>query len=61
MLRVIGQLGAGSRQLNEEMSVFLEKHDLHPPIAEVYEFEAADKALKALSSLKVPGKIVVRC
>lgn len=61
VLRVIGQLGAASRQVNEEMSAFLEKHDLHPTIAEVFEFEEADKALAALTNLKVPGKIIVRC
>ena len=39
----------------------MEKHQLHPPIVEIFEFEQADKALKSLSKLTAPGKIVVRC
>ena len=56
-----GQLGAGSREIFEEMAVFMEKHDLHPPVAQVFEFEDAEKGLKALTKLSTPGKIVVRC
>ncbi|KAK5173691.1 uncharacterized protein LTR77_002372 [Saxophila tyrrhenica] len=56
-----GQLGASSREVFEEMSAFMEKHDLHPPVAQVFEFEQAEEALKALTTLTVPGKIVVRC
>ncbi len=58
---VTGHLGAGSREVSEEMSAFMEKHDLHPQVAEVYEFEKAQEALKALTNLTAPGKIVVRC
>ena len=58
---MVGQLGAGSREVSEALAAFMEKHDLHPPIAETFEFEQADKALEELLRLKVPGKVVVRC
>ncbi|KAK0261752.1 hypothetical protein LTR91_011309 [Friedmanniomyces endolithicus] len=55
-----GHLGAGNKEMGEELSVFMEKHQLHPPIAELFEFEEAEKALKASKKLAKPGKIVVR-
>jgi len=55
-----GQLGAGNKEMGEELSAFMEKHQLHPPIAELFEFEEAEKALKASKKLAKPGKIVVR-
>ena len=45
----------------EELSTFIEQHQLHPPVAKVFEFEEADKALKALTTFNGVGKIVVRC
>jgi NADPH:quinone reductase-like Zn-dependent oxidoreductase len=42
-----------------ELSAFAEKHQLHPPIAQVSEFEEADKALEALRESTGVGKIVV--
>ncbi|KAK3710293.1 hypothetical protein LTR37_010359 [Vermiconidia calcicola] len=56
-----GQLGAGSRQMAEELSAFMARHDLHPPVAEVFDFEKAPEALEALTKLSAPGKIVLRC
>jgi NADPH:quinone reductase-like Zn-dependent oxidoreductase len=44
-----------------ELSAFLDKHKLHPPIAQEFAFEDADEALKALDHLSSPGKIIVRC
>jgi NADPH:quinone reductase-like Zn-dependent oxidoreductase len=61
MLRAVsGHLGAGSREMTEELSALMERHRLHPPIAETFEFERADKGLDALVNLSAPGKIVVR-
>jgi len=57
---VVGQPGASSREIHEYLSRFLEQHQIHPPVAEVYEFEDAKQALDALSTLNKPGKIVVR-
>ena len=57
---VRGQLGAGSRQMAEELSAFMEKHKLHPPIAETFEFEKTDKALDALVKFIGVGKIVIQ-
>ncbi|KXT09365.1 hypothetical protein AC579_3827 [Pseudocercospora musae] len=53
-------LGAGSRELSQELADFLCEHQIHPPIAATFEFEQADKALEALKTLSVPGKIVVK-
>ncbi|KAI7337095.1 hypothetical protein KC315_g2506 [Hortaea werneckii] len=55
-----GQLGAGSRDHLAELARFMEKHQLHPQIAQTFDFEEADKALQALVELAAPGKIVVR-
>ena len=57
---MVGQLGASSREVHEYLSTFLEQHQIHPPVAEVYKFEEAKQALDALSTLNKPGKIVVR-
>lgn len=43
-----------------ELSAFMDKHKLHPPIASTFEFEEAGKALEALDTLSRPGKIVIR-
>lgn len=47
--------------MSEELSAFLEKHQLHPPTAALFEFEDTVKAVKELDSLSKPGKIIVRC
>ncbi|KAK6434214.1 hypothetical protein LTR95_009606 [Oleoguttula sp. CCFEE 5521] len=52
--------GAGSKEMAIELSTFAEKHQLHPPIAQVFEFEEADKAMEALRTLSGVGKIVIR-
>jgi hypothetical protein len=41
-----GRLGGGSCDMMVELSAFAEKHQLHPPIAQVFELEEADEALK---------------
>lgn len=46
--------------MSDELSAFVEKHDIHPPIAKVYEFEDADKAIQAAAKLTVLGKLVVK-
>ena len=45
----------------EELSAFLEKHQLHPPIAATFDFEDTVQAVKELDKLSKPGKIVVKC
>ena len=52
---VQGQVGAGNMEQLVAMVRFMEDHQLHPQIAEIFEFEEADKGLKALEDLKVPG------
>lgn len=42
-----------------ELCAFVEEHKLHPPIARVFKFEEADKALEALREFSGVGKIVV--
>lgn len=56
----VGQLGAGSRDMLDEMCRFMEKRHLKPQIAEVFEWEEADKALDAASKLTAAGKVVVK-
>ncbi|TKA76183.1 hypothetical protein B0A55_03087 [Friedmanniomyces simplex] len=55
-----GQLGAGNREMADELLACLEKHQVHPQIAGVFEFDQADKALEATVKLAKPGKIVMR-
>lgn len=55
-----GVMGAGNKDVADETSAFMEKHQLHPQIVEVFEFEEADKALEAMKKLSAPGKIVVK-
>ena len=55
-----GQLGAGSRDMASEMSTFMEKHQIHPQIAQVFEFEQARESLEALTNLPAAGKVVVK-
>jgi len=57
---VVGQFGAGSKEMSDELARFMEKHQLHPQIAQVFEFGEADKALEAATKLTAPGKVVVR-
>lgn len=47
--------------MSEELSAFLEKHELHPPVAATFEFKDAAKALKELDNISKPGKIIVKC
>lgn len=42
-----------------ELSEFIEKHEIHPPIAKTFKFEEADKAVDALRNFSGIGKIVV--
>jgi NADPH:quinone reductase-like Zn-dependent oxidoreductase len=56
---VQGRLGGGSRDMMVELSAFAEKHQLHPPITQVFKFEEANKALDALREFTGVGKIVV--
>lgn len=57
---MVGQLGAGNAEYFAEMCVFMEKHELHPQIAQTFEFEQANEALEAMIKLSAPGKIVVK-
>jgi NADPH:quinone reductase-like Zn-dependent oxidoreductase len=39
---------------------FIDHHDIHPPIAQVFGFEEGDKAIEALRKFTGVGKIVVK-
>ena len=52
-------IGTGSKTMAEELVAFVQEHDLHPPIAQVFEFEQAQEAFQALEELERPGKIVI--
>lgn len=52
-------LGAGSGELAAELAAFMEKHQVHPPIAQTFEFEKADRAFEALRTMNGVGKIVI--
>ncbi|KAM0714317.1 hypothetical protein Q7P37_010104 [Cladosporium fusiforme] len=54
-----GVLGPGSKELADEFCAFIEKHDVHPPIAQTFPFEKADEAFDTLRSLQQVGKVVV--
>lgn len=56
---VQGFIGAGSKEMAEELSAFVQKHDLHPPIAETFEFEQAPDAWEMLKASNKLGKIVI--
>ena len=53
-------LGAGSKELTEEFSAFLEKHQIRPQIAKLLEFEQMEEALELATNLTAPGKVVVK-
>jgi len=46
--------------MSGELSAFMEKHELHPPVAQVFEWEQVPAALEALTTLSTPGKIVIK-
>ena len=43
----------------KELVEFEQKHDLHPPVAQTFEFEQAQEAFESLSTLSQAGKIVI--
>lgn len=49
-----------SKVMVEETVRYLETNDIHPAIADVYDFEDMPKALQALMSQSKVGKIVVK-
>lgn len=59
LFSVKASLGAGSRQMGIELSEFIDKHHIHPPIAKVYKFEEAVEAIDALREFSGVGKIVI--
>lgn len=56
---VQGLIGSGSKEMAEELVAFVQGHDLHPPIAQTFDFEQASEAYEALKTLNEPGKIVI--
>lgn len=58
---ITGQLGAGSREVAEELVALMERHRLRPSIAGQFAFEEATDALHALKTLNGVGKIVMQC
>jgi len=59
LVSVKAALGAGSRQMGVELSEFIDKHQIHPPIAKVFKFEEAVEAIDALRNFSGVGKIVI--
>ena len=57
---MVGQLGAGNRDMAQELAKLLEEKKLRPQIAQVFKWEEADKALDAATTLSAPGKVVVK-
>ncbi|KAK4574434.1 hypothetical protein LTR86_001275 [Recurvomyces mirabilis] len=57
---VVGQLGAGSRDMAEGLVDFMENHDLKPQIARTFKFEEAVEGLQAARTLTAPGKVVIK-
>ncbi|EKG13198.1 Alcohol dehydrogenase superfamily zinc-containing [Macrophomina phaseolina MS6] len=55
-----GILGAGSKAMNERFVEFVEKHQIHPVVAKVYEFEQAEEAFARLEKQTEIGKIVIK-
>ena len=43
-----------------DMVSFVEEHDIHPVIGNVYEFEQINQALKDLESQSSVGKLVIK-
>lgn len=46
--------------MSEELAAFMEKHEIRPPVAQVFEWEQAPEALQALTTLSKPGKLVIK-
>jgi NADPH:quinone reductase-like Zn-dependent oxidoreductase len=42
-----------------ELSEFIDKHQIHPPIAKVFKFEEAVEAIDALRNFSGVGKVVI--
>ncbi|KAK4964121.1 hypothetical protein LTR28_004036 [Elasticomyces elasticus] len=60
-MTVRGILGAGSKEMLKAMIRIVEKHQLQPPVAKVFDFEQAREAFAALKELSGVGKIVINC
>ena len=43
-----------------DFTAFLEEHDVHPPIAQVFDFKEGDQAVEALRKFSGVGKIVIK-
>lgn len=59
MFTVQGMIGAGSKEMAEELVAFVQKHDLHPTIAKTFDFEQTQEAYESLKTQYEPGKIVI--
>ena len=59
MLAVQGILGT-SKLMAEETVRLAQKHNIHPVIAKVWDFQEAPAAFKMLMSQKEVGKVVIR-
>ncbi|GAB7353670.1 hypothetical protein MBLNU459_g4076t1 [Dothideomycetes sp. NU459] len=58
---ITGIIGAGSKEMLEYLVKLVEKYDIHPPIAQIFEFEEADKAFEYLKTPSEVGKVVIKC
>lgn len=52
-------IGSGSKEMADRLVAFVQKHDLHPPIAQTFGFEQAREAWESLATLNNPGTIVI--
>ncbi|KAI8238349.1 hypothetical protein K4K57_000213 [Colletotrichum sp. SAR 10_99] len=58
--KTIRGLMFGSLEMFQEMSAFVEKNNIKPPVAEVFEWKDAKKAYKALFRQGFVGKIAIK-
>ncbi|KAJ5491896.1 Polyketide synthase enoylreductase [Penicillium expansum] len=55
-----GVLGAGNKEMHEQLVKFIEHHDIHPTIARVFEFDQAVDAFAYMEKHSEVGKIIIR-
>ncbi|CAI7592449.1 unnamed protein product [Penicillium discolor] len=55
-----GVLGAGSKEMHEQLVKFIQHHDIHPTIARVFEFDQAVDGFAYMEKHSEVGKIIIR-
>lgn len=54
-------LGAGSKEMHQDLLAFMAKHDIRPVIDKVFKFEDAKAAYEYSLSGQAIGKVVISC